>query len=181
MNNAFPDYHAHGIPRECRGHEGAQADRHEDPGTRGSSELQHIEGGERSPDASERRGFTHSALREAENHWEEHNHPEEKHHPRSVFPLAQPAEETERVRRRSDGQQRRRGPPKKQGDRMRQERANPAEVSSYSRASADDSRIGQRGECAAQENREEEKDNPANLAGKSGARGLIAPVPVRAW
>jgi hypothetical protein len=82
---------------------------------------------------------------------------------------------------RCDGQQRRRGPPKKQGDRMRQERAHPAEVSSYSRASADDSRIGQRGEGTPEENREEQEDNAANLAGESRAGGLIAPVPVRAW
>jgi hypothetical protein len=64
---------------------------------------------------------------------------------------------------------------------VRQQRAHPAEVPLYCAAAANERRVAFGHECAAEEDREEKKDNAADLARERGARrGAIAPVPARA-
>ena len=78
-----------------------------------------------------------------------------------------------------NGQDRRCRPSQQQRDRMREQRADPAEVASYV-AVAVQLGVGLGGERTGEEDSEEKKDDPANLAGERGARGLIVPVPARA-
>lgn len=72
------------------------------------------------------------------------------------------------------------GPAKQQRDRMREQRPGPAEVAPYVPVAM---QLGVRlgGECTGEEDSEQQQDYPANLAGERRARGLIVPVPVRAW
>ena len=71
------------------------------------------------------------------------------------------------------------GPAEEQRDRMRQERSDPAEVPSYVAVEVELG-VALGGEGAGKKDREEKEDDPANLAGESGAGGLIVPVPARA-
>jgi hypothetical protein len=70
-------------------------------------------------------------------------------------------------------------PPEEQGDRMREERACPAEVSGYVTIPVEPG-VPFGGEGSAEEDREQQQDNPANLAGKRRLRRSIVPVPARA-
>ena len=63
---------------------------------------------------------------------------------------------------------------------MGEQRAGPAEIAPYV-AIAVKLSVSLGRERAGEEDPEEEEDDPANLAGERGARGLIVPVPVRAW
>jgi len=65
---------------------------------------------------------------------------------------------------------------------MGEQRAHPAEIAFYAGAApADECGVALGGQCATEENREEKKDDPTNLARERGARGrVIAPVPARA-
>ena len=71
-------------------------------------------------------------------------------------------------------------PAKEEGDRAREQRSDPAEVSFYV-AVATELRVGLGGECAGEENSEEKEDDPANLARERGLGRPIVPVPARAW
>ena len=62
---------------------------------------------------------------------------------------------------------------------MREQRADPAEVSSYVAVEVELG-VSLGGEGAGKENSEEKEHDPANLARERGARGLIVPVPARA-
>ena len=63
---------------------------------------------------------------------------------------------------------------------MREQRSDPAEVSSDVAVAAELG-VALGGEGAGEEEPEEKKDYPANLAGQRRAGGLIWPVPARAW
>ena len=71
------------------------------------------------------------------------------------------------------------GPAEEEGDRMREERSHPAEVSFYIPVAVEP-RITFGGQRAGEEDGEEEEDDPANLAGKRRLGRLIVPVPARA-
>ena len=72
-------------------------------------------------------------------------------------------------------------PAEKEHDRMREQRAHPAEVAFYARATTDERRVALGDQCSTEEDREKKEDNAANLAGERGARRrAIAPVPARA-
>ena len=71
------------------------------------------------------------------------------------------------------------GPAKKRGDRAREQRADPAEVSLYV-AVAEELRVALGSECAGEEESEEKEDDPANLARERGLGRPIVPVPARA-
>lgn len=71
-------------------------------------------------------------------------------------------------------------PAKQQRDRVREQRTDPAEVAPYVPVAVELG-VPLGGECAGEEDSEQQQDNPANLAGERRARGLIVPVPVRAW
>jgi hypothetical protein len=84
------------------------------------------------------------------------------------------------VSRRCDGKDCGSRPTKEQRDRMRENRADPAEVPPYVATPAELCvTLGR--ERAGEKNSEEKEDDPADLAGERGARGLIWPVPARAW
>ena len=73
------------------------------------------------------------------------------------------------------------GPAEEQRDRVRQQRAHPAEIALYRAAATNERCVAFGDECSAEEDREKKKDNPANLARERGTRrGAIAPVPARA-
>jgi hypothetical protein len=73
------------------------------------------------------------------------------------------------------------GPAEEERNRMREERAHPAEIAFYSGATADECGVAFGDQCSTEEDREKKEDNPANLAGERGARRrAIAPVPARA-
>jgi hypothetical protein len=71
------------------------------------------------------------------------------------------------------------GPAEEQSDRVGEQSSGPAEVPSYVTVAV---KLGIRlgGECAGEKDSEEKKDDPANLAGERGRRGLIVPVRARA-
>jgi hypothetical protein len=71
-------------------------------------------------------------------------------------------------------------PAKKKGDRARQQRSDPAEVSLYVAVAVELS-VALGGECAGEEDPEEKEDDPADLARERGLRRPIVPVPARAW
>jgi len=83
------------------------------------------------------------------------------------------------MRGRRQWQKRRGGPAEEQRDRVGEQRSDPAEVSSYV-AVAVELGVALGGECAGEEDSEEKKYDPANLAGKRRLRGPIVPVPARA-
>jgi hypothetical protein len=93
--------------------------------------------------------------------------------------LAQPAKEAQRVGGQGQRQQRGGGPAEELGDRMREKRSDPAEVSSYISVSV---KLGVAfgGEGAGEEDSDKEKYDPANLTGQRRARRFIAPVRARA-
>jgi hypothetical protein len=62
---------------------------------------------------------------------------------------------------------------------MREQRADPAEIAPYVSVAVELG-VALGGECAGEENSEEEKDDPANLAGECRRRRSIVPVPARA-
>ena len=70
-------------------------------------------------------------------------------------------------------------PAKEQGDRVREECACPAEVSSYVTIPVEPG-VAFGGEGSAEEDRKQQQYDPANLAGKRRLRGPIVPVPARA-
>ena len=72
------------------------------------------------------------------------------------------------------------GPAEEHRDRVREERAHPAEVALYIPV-AFESRITLSRERAGEEDREEKEDDAANLADERRLRGPIVPVPARAW
>ena len=80
---------------------------------------------------------------------------------------------------RSEREQGGSGPPKEHRDRVREERAHPAEVSFYV-AVAEETRVSLGAEGAGEEDREQQEDDSANLAGERRLRGSIVPVPARA-
>ena len=63
---------------------------------------------------------------------------------------------------------------------MREQRSDPAEVALYV-AVAVELCVALGDEGAGEKDSEEKQDDPANLAGERGARGLIWPVPARVW
>lgn len=71
------------------------------------------------------------------------------------------------------------GPAEEQGNRVREERSRPAEVSCYVTVAVEPG-VAFGGECSAEKDREQKEDDPANLAGKRRLRGPIVPVPARA-
>jgi hypothetical protein len=71
------------------------------------------------------------------------------------------------------------GPTEEQRDRVREQRARPAEVAPYV-AVAVELCISLGGESAGEKDSEQEKDDSANLAGERRLARLIVPVPVRA-
>lgn len=71
-------------------------------------------------------------------------------------------------------------PAKKKGDRARQQRSDPAEVSPYVAVAVELS-VALGGEGAGEEDPEEKEDDPADLARERGLRRPIVPVPARAW
>jgi hypothetical protein len=71
------------------------------------------------------------------------------------------------------------GPAEKEGDGVGEQGSGPAEIPLYV-AVATELCVGLGGECAGEENPEEEKDDAANLAGKRRLRRSIVPVPARA-
>jgi hypothetical protein len=118
-------------------------------------------------------------LRQAENYRQQEYHAEEENHPRSVFALAEAAEESNGVRGGSDGKEHGRGPAEQQGDRAREERADPAEISLYV-AVAEELSVTLGSECAGEEEPEKQEDDPPNLARERGLGRLIVRVPARA-
>ena len=62
---------------------------------------------------------------------------------------------------------------------MREQRADPAEVSSYVAVEVELG-VSLGGESAREKDSEEKENDPADLAGECRARGLIVPVPARA-
>jgi hypothetical protein len=83
------------------------------------------------------------------------------------------------VSRGSEGKKCGGGPAEEQGDRVREESACPAEVSCYVTVPVEPG-VAFGGEGSAEEDREQQQDDPANLAGKRRLRGPIVPVPARA-
>ncbi len=81
---------------------------------------------------------------------------------------------------RRDWKERGGRPAEKKGDRAREQGPDPAEVSLYV-AVAMELRVALGGECAGEENPEEQEDDPANLARERGFGRPIVPVPARAW
>ena len=114
-----------------------------------------------------------------EDHWEQHNHTEEKNHPRSVFALAEAAEQAEGVSGRSEREKRRSGPAQEQRYRVCEERAGPAEVPCYITVAVEP-RIPFGGEGSAEKDREQQQDDSADLARKRRLRRPIVRVPARA-
>ena len=74
---------------------------------------------------------------------------------------------------------RRGGPTEKERDRTRQQRADPAEIPLYIAVAVELS-VTLGGERAGEEDSEEKKDYPADLASERGLRNPIVPVPARA-
>jgi hypothetical protein len=70
-------------------------------------------------------------------------------------------------------------PAEEQGNRVREERACPAEVARYVPVSAEPG-VAFGGEGSAEEDRKQQQDDAANLAGERRLRGPIVPVPARA-
>ena len=70
-------------------------------------------------------------------------------------------------------------PAKKRGDRAREQRADPAEVSLYV-AVAEELSVALSSECAGEEESEEKEDDPADLARERGLGRPIVRVPARA-
>jgi hypothetical protein len=69
-------------------------------------------------------------------------------------------------------------PAEEESDRLRKQGSDPAEVSSYV-AVAMKLSVALSGECAGEKDPEEEKNDPANLAGERRLRRPIVPVPAR--
>jgi hypothetical protein len=83
------------------------------------------------------------------------------------------------VRDKGEREECRGGPAEEEGDRVGEEGSGPAEIPFYVAVATElGVRLG--GECAREENPEEKKDDPANLAGERRLRGSIVPVPARA-
>ncbi len=141
------------IPGQRRGHEHAEADRHENPRARRSGELKDVERGKGAPDSSERGRLTHSSLRQSENDRQQEDHSEEENHPRSVFALAKAPEESQRMRGGSDRKERGGRPAEEQSDRAREQGSDPAEVSLYVAVAVELS-VALGGECAGEEDPE---------------------------
>lgn len=70
-------------------------------------------------------------------------------------------------------------PAEEEGDRAREQISDPAEVSPYV-AVAVELGVALGGECAGEEDSEQEEDNPADLARERGLGRPIVPVPARA-
>ena len=83
------------------------------------------------------------------------------------------------MRDESEGKERGSGPAEEEGDRVRHEGAGPAEIPLYVTVALELG-VAFRGECAGEEEPEEEKDDPANLAREGRLRRSIVPVPARA-
>jgi hypothetical protein len=71
------------------------------------------------------------------------------------------------------------GPAEEQGDRVREQRARPAEVSCYVTIAVEPG-VTLGGESSAEKDREQQQDDPADLAGERRLRGPIVRVPARA-
>jgi len=83
------------------------------------------------------------------------------------------------MRGRSNGKEERCWPSQEQGDGMREQRSDPAEIPLYVAVAVELSvSLGEKG--AGEEESEEKEDDPANLAGERRAGGLIGRVPGRA-
>ena len=72
------------------------------------------------------------------------------------------------------------GPAEEERDRVSEQGSGPAEVSSYI-AVAEKAGVSLDGERAGEEDREQQEDDPANLASERRLRRPIVPVPARAW
>jgi hypothetical protein len=83
------------------------------------------------------------------------------------------------VRDESEGKERGGGPAEEEGDRVSHEGAGPAEIPLYVPVALELG-VGFRGQCTGEEDPEEEKDDPANLACERGLGRSIVPVPARA-
>ena len=148
-------------------------------GSSSTGELENVESREGAPHASHRCRFAHSSLRQAENDREQHDHTEEKNHPRSVFSFAEAAKEPEGVGGGSEWKKCGGGPAEEQGDRVREKCSRPAEVSCYVTVPVEPG-VAFGGKSSTEENREQQEDDPTDLAGKRRLRGSIVPVPARA-
>ena len=83
------------------------------------------------------------------------------------------------MRDECEGKERGGGPAKEEGDRVRHEGAGPAEIPLYVTVALELG-VAFRGQCAGEEDPEEEKNDPPNLAGERRLGRSIVPVPARA-
>jgi len=83
------------------------------------------------------------------------------------------------VRGRGNGKERGGGPAEEESDRARKQGSDPAEVSLYV-AVAVELCVALGGECAGEEDPEQEEDDAADLARERGLGRPIVPVPARA-
>jgi len=85
------------------------------------------------------------------------------------------------VRDEGEGKERGGGPAEEEGDRVRHEGTGPAEIPLYGAPPvALELGVAFRGQCAGEEDPEEEKDDAANLAREGRLGRSIVPVPARA-
>jgi hypothetical protein len=107
---------------------------------------------------------------EAEDRRQEKHHAKQEHHPRPVLALAEPAEESQSVGGGSERKEGGSGPAEEKRDRVREQRAHPAEITFYAVATADECRVAFGDERSTEKDREKEENDPPNFARERGAR-----------